>query len=273
MDLSQILTVPGAILANLPALWTFFLLFVRFTAFMLLVPGLGMGERGMLVRIPAILVLSMASMYSSPGAALPTDAVWMVAGFASEILLGSAMGLIPKMIVAMVQTGVQLASTTMGLGMGNLIDPTLGVQVSDVTRIVGDLCILTFLMLGGHHVLVYAASGMGGQIVPGSFIVTDFTMDLLVNRSAEILRFGVILSAPVVVALLLTNFVLGLITKAVPTVNIFIVSFPLTIGIGLILTGLALPDLTLEFKRQVIGIENQVLELTRDATLVTPPAP
>lgn len=273
MDPVEILSVPGAILANLPSLWTFFLLFTRFTAFMLLVPGLGMGERGLLVRFPAILVLSVASMYSSPTAELPANAIWMAVGFVSEILLGAAMGLIPMMIIAMVQTGVQLASTTMGLGMGNLIDPTLGVQVSDVTRIVGDLCIITFMTLGGHHVLVYAASGMGGQIVPGSFFITDFTMDLLVSRSAEILRFGVILSAPVVVALLLTNFVLGLITKAVPTVNIFIVSFPLTIGIGLVLTGLALPDLTLEFSRQVKGIENQVLELTRDTALISPPGP
>ena len=40
------------------------------------------------------------------------------------------------------------------------------------------------------------------------------------------------LSAPVMVALLLTQFVMGLISQAVPTVNIFIVSFPLTIGIG-----------------------------------------
>lgn len=268
MDPIKLLTLSHNLADNIGLVWTFLLVSTRFLGFFSLVPGIGMGVAGLAVRGPAIIVLSFVSLYSSALAPVPGDFILMAAALGSEYMLGAILGMIPMMIVAGVQNAVQLASTTMGLGMGNLIDPTLGIQSSDVARIFGDVSIITFLLLGGHHVVVHAVAGMGGMIVPGSFVLSDITLDLLVNRSAEIFKCGIILSAPVVVALLLTNFVMGLITKAVPTVNIFIVSFPLTIGIGLILMGLAFPDISIEFTRQVTGLENQVLEVLKDTTSV-----
>lgn len=273
MDAPALLEFSQKVFHNLGSIWTFMLLCSRFAGFFTLVPGIGMGERGLLVRAPAMLVFALTAMISSPLAPLPSDAVSMGALLLAEYMFGTVIGMIPMIMVAGVQTGIQLASTTMGLGMGNLMDPMLGIQVSDISRIVGDITIIMFLMLGGHHVVLHAVSGMSGTIVPGSFFVTDFTIDLLIDRTAEIFRFGAILAAPVIVALLLTNFVMGLVTKAVPTVNIFVISFPLTIGIGLILMVLSMPDMSTEIARQITGLENQVAEVVRDTQIVQPPSP
>lgn len=261
MNPTEILAVPHALLANIDSAWTFLLLMARYSALMVLLPGIGMGERGLITRFPAIIVLSAASMLSSPKATIPSDIVLMGAALTSEYIFGTILGLIPKFLISGIHNAMQLASTTMGLGMGNLIDPTLGVQSSDISRIVGDICIVLFLLLGGHYVIIHAAAGLGGTLVPGTFILNEYSLDLVIDRSAAIFETGVILAAPVLVALMLTNFVMGVITKAVPTVNIFIVSFPLTIGIGLILTVLALPDITTVFKRQVLSIESQVVDV------------
>jgi flagellar biosynthesis protein FliR len=48
---------------------------------------------------------------------------------------------------------------------------------------------------------------------------------------------------------------MGVISKAVPTVNIFIVSFPITASIGLILSILALPEMSLYITRQFVDLE------------------
>jgi flagellar biosynthetic protein FliR len=269
MEPLPILILSGKIFEHLDVVWTFILLLTRFTGFFTFIPGIGMGERGLVVRLPAIIVMSFAAMNSSPHAAVPTDLILMAVTLVSEYLLGLILGMIPMIMVAGVQTAVQLASTTMGLGMGNLIDPTLGIQVSDISRIVGDITIILFLMLGGHYVVLHAVAGMGGHIIPGSFTMTDFTLDLMIDRTAAILKYGIILSAPVIVALMLTNFVMGLITKAVPTVNIFIISFPLTIGIGLVLIVLSMPDISREMTMQIAGIENQVLEVVRDTQQIS----
>ncbi len=260
MDFPFVSFLPEAV-KRLDMVWTFLLLTTRYTAMFSIIPGIGMGSKGLRVRMAGILVLSYASALASPVAPLPETMVGLMSSAFSEGILGLVLGLIPTMIVAGVQTGGMLSSTTMGLGAAQLVDPTLGVNVNSLARIMGDLVVLLFLLLGGHYVLVYAASGLGGAIVPGTFLVNEDSTRLLINRSGDIFRVGAMISAPVIVALLLTQFVMGLITKAVPQVNIFIVSFPLTIGIGLVLTGLSLPDILVFVEREIVGIENTVLVL------------
>jgi flagellar biosynthesis protein FliR len=258
------LDLASQFLERLDLIWTFLLLAIRWAGMMLVLPGIGGGERGMQIRVAAILVLSYASLVTSPMAALPADFFIMLAMASSEFLLGFGLGVIPAIIISGLQTAGHLTSTKMGLGAAQLVDPTLGINVTSVSRLLGDLGVLLFLFIGGHHVIIYAVSGMGGVLVPGTFVVGANSLDVFISQTAHIFRIGVMVSAPVVVALLLTQFVMGLITKAVPTVNIFIVSFPLTIGIGLILTVISLPDIYIYMQRQLVGIENLVLAVTSD---------
>ena len=258
------LNIPLEFLQNLNVLWTFFLLMTRFWSMMVTLPGIGMGERGIMIRLPGVLVLAFAAMSSGVYAPLPENWGVLITSLLGEILLGGIVGLFPLFIVSGMQTAGFLSSTTMGLGAGQLMDPTLGMGVPSLSRILGDLCIVLFLMLDGHHMIINAVAGLNGSIIPGSFVPTEVTMELLINRSADIFRLGVMVSAPVIVALLLTQFVMGLISKAVPTVNIFIISFPLTIGIGLVLTALSLPEVIKFATHEINGLERTVMTVTSD---------
>jgi flagellar biosynthetic protein FliR len=217
--------------------------------------------------MPGVFMLACATFNPHTIATLPSDALALLGAVSAEFLLGFAIGLVPFMFVAGVQTAGQLATTSMGLSLGNMIDPTLGVATSDLARILGDLAIIVFLALGGHHVVIQAVAGLGGTIVPGQFTVGPSAIELLIDRSGDIFRVGVMLSAPIMVALFLTNVVMGLISKAVPQVNIFVVSFPLTIGIGLVITVLALPDMVRFIGRELTGVETSIAAVTQSATL------
>lgn len=251
MGTFELLFIPQKILESLPLGWTLVLYLARYSMLLMFLPGIGMGERGMLIRGSAVVVLAMTGVAASPEAALPADWGTLAAQLSGEALLGMLIGLLAQMIIAGVQTAAHLASTSMGLGMSQLIDPALGIQVSDLSRILGDIAVLVFLALGGHYVAIYAAAGLGGSIAPGTFTVTESVVRLLVQHSADIFEAGVMISAPIIVALLLTQFAMGLLSRAVPTVNIFIVSFPVTIGIGLIVASLMLPELITVVTRQV----------------------
>ena len=251
---------------NLDAIYTFLLLVVRYTGMFLFLPGLGQGMQGLIVRMPAVLVLSFASMFAGPLAPPPTNWVVMFAAVVAELLLGSILGYIPAMIISGLHAAGQMAATTMGLGAAQLIDPGLGITVPSLGRIFGDMAICVFLLMGGHHLLIYAAAGLGGEIVPGSYLVGESSIAMLIERTGNIFLMGVMISAPVVVALLLTQFVMGLISKAVPQVNIFIVSFPLTIGIGLVLSMLSLPEIVVYVQRELGTIEKSVAQVSVDST-------
>ena len=135
----------------------------------------------------------------------------------------------------------------------------------------GDMVILIFLTLGGHHIIIQAVSGMGGTIIPGSFAISESSVTTFMARAGDLFRVAVLVSAPCVAALLLTQFVMGLISKTVPAVNVMIVSFPLTIGIGLALMLLSLPEIAQFTSKLMVGLDGSVLAILRDASAISNP--
>jgi flagellar biosynthetic protein FliR len=55
------------------------------------------------------------------------------------------------------------------------------------------------------------------------------------------LKASITLAGTPIVALLLTTFVLGIIARTVPQMNVFVVGFPLTIGVGLLAIAAIMP--------------------------------
>lgn len=248
-------TLPFLILSKIDLVWTFFLLLTRFAIFMSIVPGIGMGMSGLTIRMPAVVIMAMVSVRPDQTAGVPPDIAVMSAQLLSEIIVGAMIGIIPLLIVSGAQAAGQLAAGTMGLTGSQLFDPSAGASVSDISKIYGDLTVALFLLLGGHYSAIHLLSTLGDHMVPGSFMLSDGSINMLIDRSAKVLSAGVMLSAPVVVALLLTNFVMGMVSKAVPTVNIFIVSFPLTIGIGMFLIVLSLPEAFVFVRNELSEVE------------------
>ena len=241
MDL-KILELTNLILSSIDTIYTFILLFSRYAGFFLVVPGIG-GMVGMSLRIPATILMAIASTKVSLKAVFPESIGVMAADIGFEFLMGMIIGFIPLMIVSGAALATQLASNMMGLNASNIIDPASGNAVGALTKIIEELMILVFLIVGGHYVLIESVAGVDSEIAPGVFRLDESILEFLVKRVGHIFEAGVILSVPVVVSLLLTQFVMGLISKAVPSINIFIISFPITIGIGLILISMSLPEM------------------------------
>jgi flagellar biosynthetic protein FliR len=186
----------------------------------------------------------------------------MAAHLASEVLLGTLVGLIPILVVSGAQTAGHIASGTMGLNGAQLVDPTTATSLPDLARIYSDFSVIVFLLVGGHYVAISQLAGLGQVVTPGSFIMSEGGMQVLINQTGRIFQMGVMMSAPVIVALLLTNFVLVIISKAVPTVNVFTVSFPITIGIGLFLSIVSLPEVMYYLARQYTDLEGIISQVT-----------
>jgi flagellar biosynthetic protein FliR len=252
---------------NIDRAFTFFLLVVRFSGVILLIPGIGAGARGLAVKYPFILMLAFTSMFSTKIVPVPSNLIMMCGMFVSELFLGACLASIPLLMIAIVQNAGQLSSTSMGLQAAAVMDPSTGTSISEVSRIMGNLCVIAFILVGGPNVVLYTASSLGGKIIPGSFVIGEPTLNLLIQSSSEVFGHGMVLAAPIIVALLLTNFVMGLISKAVPTVNIFIVSYPLTIGIGLIILMLMLPELLRAFEPMLLKLDESMLIILQDAQM------
>jgi flagellar biosynthetic protein FliR len=253
VDLNHINQVALSLLERLDVGWTFLLLATRYLAFLMFVPGLGGGITGMALRYPAGLVLALVSFKMERVVGVPPHMLEMILQLVSEVLLGAVVALVPMLIVAGAQTAGHLATGTMGLNGAQMFDPATSTPLSDLSRLYSDITILVFLLIGGHYIALAELAGLSVDIRPGSFVLSGEGLRILIDQSARIFQIGCLIAGPVIAALLLTNFVMGIISKAIPTVNIFIISFPLTIGVGFAISILALPEviylLDREFQR------------------------
>ncbi len=254
MDIVQLHQLTEQIIARLDYAWTFLLLSMRYMAFFMLVPGLGGGITGMALRYPATLVLALISLNPASLAVVPPNAAAMVAQVICEVCFGAVVALVPLLIISGAQVAGHIASGTMGLNGAQLFDPTSQAPLADLSRIYSDLAVLVFLLIGGHYVAITELSGMANAIKPGTFDLSSSGLGALIDQSARVFQVGCLIAAPVIVALLLTNFVMGIISKAIPTLNIFVVSFPLTIGVGFAISVLALPEVGLLLQREITEI-------------------
>ncbi|MDI6638752.1 MAG: flagellar biosynthetic protein FliR, partial [Bacillota bacterium] len=68
-------------------------------------------------------------------------------------------------------------------------------------------------------------------------------------------------AAPVTCTLLLADVVMAVLARTVPQMNVFIVGFPLKIGVGLLTLLVALPLFVLILKGTFSGLERDILAL------------
>jgi flagellar biosynthetic protein FliR len=218
------------------------LVLARVAGLLVAAPILGHLLLPRLVRagLAIVLALALAPVVAAPPA-LPTTLLGLVGALAMETAFGLLLGFIAELVFAGVQLGAQLAGMQIGFGLDNLIDPGNNSQSTVVAHWYRLLALLVFLALDVHHLLLEALIASFRTAPPGSLAAGAFRMDGVVAAAGDIFALGVRIAAPVLIALLLTNAVLGVIARTIPQVNVFVVGFPLNVGVGLVVMGAALP--------------------------------
>ena len=195
-------------------------------------------------RVRAVLALALAAVLTPLVPAPPTlpGDLWGLGGaMAVEALLGTLLGMIAQFVFAGVQLGGQLAGIQMGFGIVNLIDPQSHSQVTIVAQWEALLALLVFLALDVHHLLLRALLESFRTAPPGTVGTGGLGLRQAVSLAGDLFSLGVRIAAPVLVTLLLTNAALGVLSRTIPQLNVFVVGFPVNVGVGLFMLGASLP--------------------------------
>ncbi|MFA6149068.1 MAG: flagellar biosynthetic protein FliR [bacterium] len=156
-----------------------------------------------------------------------------------EVVLGITLGLAVRFVFFGVEIAGQMISDSMGLSIATAFNPEMG-QSTDVARLMTVFATLLFLATDAHHDLI-AIFVRSYDLVPAGSADVNALVREGVALTGRIFVIAVKLGAPVVVAIVTTNILLGFVVKASPQINIFFISFPLYIGIGFLVLLLAIP--------------------------------
>jgi len=223
---------------------TFFWAFIRVSIIAFMLPFFGARGLPTLWKIGFAMVLTIAMLPVIPQTSLPqtTLGFFMVVG--SEILLGFCLVLGVKFILASVELAGQFMGFQMGFNMASVMDPQTGGQSSVMSQFLYLVTVLVFFSVNGHHIFIRAIAYSFKAIPPGGFSGSVAMFSNLARLSGEMFVIALKISAPILIALFLANLGLGIVARTVPQVNILMVGFPINIGLGLILLGITMNELS-----------------------------
>jgi flagellar biosynthesis protein FliR len=104
------------------------------------------------------------------------------------------------------------------------------------------LAMLVFLVLDGHHLMLRASLQSYEIVGLGKAGLTAAFSQRLIEFTAEVIKFGVQIAAPVAVALFAVNVAFGIVAKAMPQLNVLVLSFAVTALIGLFVMLISQPE-------------------------------
>jgi flagellar biosynthetic protein FliR len=149
-----------------------------------------------------------------------------------ELLIGVAIGMVVQLTFEALTFAGQTISLTMGLGFATLVDPQRGANTTVLGQMFMICGLLTYLAINGHLVLLGALAEsfqtlpIGAAHIDGGFLLS------VVLWGARVFESGLMIALPVVIALVIVNLALGVVTRAAPQLNLFGIGFTITLLCG-----------------------------------------
>ena len=188
---------------------------------------------------------------------IPTFVIFIV----SEVLIGGIIALIARLIFTAVEYGGTVIGFQMGFAAANVFDPQNQRQISLVSQFQNVFAIFIFLAIGGHHVFLKAAVHSYNILPPGGIDLSGEAVPYLMELSSRMFSLGVQFSAPVLAVLLLSGLILGILARTFPQGNVFMLSFPLNIGISFTVIGLTLNLVFITLSREFDDLGNRIFTI------------
>lgn len=238
----------------------FLLILVRIGALFSIAPIFGHASVPIQVKIWLSFVMSLLlfPVIDKTAFVVPRETLLLLGLILKEFVVGFAIGYASTFLFSGIQLAGDIIGHQMGFAIANVIDPISNVQVSIIGRLKVILAILIFLLLNGHLWLVYAFAS-SYKIIPlmGARFSSMFG-NKIIEMFCNIFVIAVKVSAPILVALFATSVVLGIIARTIPQINVFIMSFPLRIAVGLFMLATSISFFYYIFQKLFIQLNDDL---------------
>ena len=160
---------------------------------------------------------------------------------AKEFLVGIIIGYVSFLVFSALYIAGQFIDIQIGFGMVNVLDPTMNTQVPLTGNFIYILSTMLLLAMDGHHILLSALFKSYSVLPINGFQFTEAMVNNVGTIFADVFLIGFKISVPILAAILVAEVALGILSRTVPQMNVFVVGIPLKIGIGLVTLYLMLP--------------------------------
>jgi flagellar biosynthesis protein FliR len=160
---------------------------------------------------------------------------------AQQVLIGVLMGFTLRVAFVAIDVAGELVGLQMGLSFAVFYDPQTSAQTPVLAEFLSLLTTLIFLAMNGHLLTISVLAESFELLPVAGAPISMNSSEALLRWSATMFSTGVLLSLPMVAALLIANIAMGVLSRVAPQLNLFAVGFPVTIAAGFIVLLISLP--------------------------------
>lgn len=232
-------------------IYQFAIIFLRIGSALMIMPGFSSSYVNVRMRLSVALILSviLTPAVGQYIPAQPTDMATQAKIYFFEITYGIFLGVIMQMLYFVVNLFGNFAGQSSGFANAQIFDPTTQNQ-SIVTETFVSIIAITIIFITDLHHLMLSAVIDSYHIWPAAaeLPVNDFA-DFLSKTMNESFIVGFKIGSPFIAFTIIFYTGMGLLSRLMPQLNIFFLSLPLQIYLGLGLLLITTPAMMMWFCR------------------------
>ncbi|MBC7753139.1 MAG: flagellar biosynthetic protein FliR [Moraxellaceae bacterium] len=160
---------------------------------------------------------------------------------ALELIVGLCLGFLTRMFFFAVSMAGEMISIALGLGQAQIFNPLMGSQGNAMEQFLVMFASLVFLAINGHHLMIQGLIQSFSTIPVANVNISAIELSRVVLGLQDILVIAVRMAAPIVISMLVIQIGIGLLSRAVPQINVLSTAASVSALIGIILLIICLP--------------------------------
>jgi flagellar biosynthesis protein FliR len=230
MQLQDIFAKLGVELNVSMVILTVALLMCRVLPILIMSPMLGGDSTPAEVKIGVGVTLSIVLFpaVADRVSLVPISAVAFVAVLFKEIFIGVSLAFIVSSVFEAARVAGTIVDTQAGASQAQVHVPQIQTQATIYSTFKMMMSVNLFLTLDGHHVMIQALADSLVVIPLDRFPRFGNGMwpffDLVIRTFGELMRIGLALAGPAMVAAFLTDLALGMVNRVSPQLQVFFIS-------------------------------------------------
>ncbi|MCH8275576.1 MAG: flagellar biosynthetic protein FliR [Armatimonadetes bacterium] len=233
--------------------------FLRTSAMVLAAPLFSASSVPVTVRVFFALVLSLALTPLLHGVIPVPDTLYgLVSMGFHEIVTGLLIGMVGQLVLLAAEIAGSFLDMHIGLGLASVLAPNVGIPSSVIGKFKFMLALVLFLTMNGHHLLINA--------LIASYQVTaelslQATFDVALISVGRMFMLALQIAAPVAAVAFVVDAAFGIISRAVPQINVLMAGISGKLLVGFVALSFALPGLAYGVTRGLEMTEDLLLRL------------
>ena len=239
-----------------------FLIVARITGVFILVPVFNSSNIPMLVKTWFIIFISLLIVPTTVVGALDFSNMPMIAYYIIiEIFNGLLMGSVVLFILSSLYVAGHIIDMGIGFSMVSVINPLDDSQVAISSNLYYIVIMLVFLITNAHHQVIRALVRSFDLIPLGHILFNELVVSELIRILTDAMIIGVKIAMPITLTIVISNVILGILAKAMPGMNVFVIGMPFKIMVGLAVMYITIPYFYNMFRMVLDGMIDEINRL------------